>query len=99
MLTYRAVELGDFVGEWAIVPDFEGAPPGDSGARTTFEWMGERFLVQRWRVPVPQAPDGIAVIGFDEGRGTYLQHYFDERGVARVFEMGLDGRRWSLERS
>ena len=40
---------------------------------------------------MPEAPDGLAVIGFDERRGTLLQHYFDSRGVARVYEMSLDG--------
>ncbi|MGH2992653.1 MAG: hypothetical protein ACRDL1_03860 [Solirubrobacterales bacterium] len=34
-----------------------------------FEWLpGERFLVQHWEVPHPDAPDGIAIIGFDRGR-------------------------------
>ena len=76
-----------------------GAPPGDIGARVTFEWMpGERFLVQRWQIPVPEAPDGLAVIGFDEGRGTLLQHYFDSRGVARVYVMTLAGGLWTLSR-
>jgi hypothetical protein len=42
-----------------------------------FEWLpGERFLIQRWEVPVPEAPDGIAIIGSDPKReGNYLQHY------------------------
>ena len=64
-----------------------------------FEWMpGEQFLIERWDVPVPEAPDGLAVIGFDEGRGTLLQHYFDSRGVARVYEMTLDDGVWTLAR-
>src|SRR3712207_7056819 len=47
-------------------------------ARTSFEWMsGGRFLLQRWEIPHPAAPDGLAVIGWDEGRGILLQHYFD----------------------
>jgi hypothetical protein len=95
----RTKPLEAFIGEWSIEPDFEGAPPGGGGARTTFEWLaGRTFLVQRWEVPVPEAPDGIAVIGYDAGRRTLLQHYFDSRGVARVYEMGLDGPAWTLER-
>jgi hypothetical protein len=36
----------------------------DVGARVMFEWMGKKtFLVQRWTVPVPEAPDGLALIG------------------------------------
>jgi hypothetical protein len=29
---------------------------------------GQRFLVERWEVSVPEAPDGIAVIGPDPER-------------------------------
>lgn len=50
-------------------------------------------------MPIPEAPDGLAVLGWDEGRGTFLQHYFDERGVARVYEMTLEGGVWTLERT
>jgi hypothetical protein len=59
---------------------------------------GEQFLVQRWEVPIPEAPDGIAIIGFDAGRDTYLQHYFDSRGVARVYEMSFSDGVWKLWR-
>jgi hypothetical protein len=96
--------LAAFIGEWTMAVDLPGAPPmdeqtGDAGARVTFEWMpGEKFLVERWEVPVPEAPDGIAIIGFDEGRDTYLQHYFDSRGVARIYEMGLEDGVWTLTR-
>lgn len=79
---------------------FPGAPPLGGGATTRFEWMpGELMLVQHWHVPVPEAPDGIAIYGYDEGRGSLLQHYFDQRGVARVYEMAVDGRSYTLERT
>jgi hypothetical protein len=90
------MELDAFIGEWTIEASFEGAPPGT----VAFEWMpGGKFLVQRWEVPHPAAPDGLAVIGYDEGRGTYLQHYFDSRGVARVYEMTLEDDTWTLSRT
>ncbi len=54
--------------------------------------------MQRWEVPDPAIPDGIAIIGFDPDRGTYLQHYFDSRGVARLYEMGFDDEVWTLRR-
>ena len=60
---------------------------------------GKLWLIERWTVPVPEAPDGIAVIGFDEGRGMLLRHYFDQRGVARVYEMSFEDRVWKLERT
>ena len=93
--------LAPLIGEWSmtmVMPDEAELP--DIGARVTFEWMGEKaFVLERWTVPIPQAPDGLAVIGWDEGRGTFLQHYFDERGVARVYEMGFEDGVWTLERT
>ena len=94
-----AEALEVLIGEWSMEVSMPGAPAGDIGARVTFEWLpGERFLLERWQVPVPEAPDGLAVIGLDEGRGTLLQHYFDSRGVARVYEMSLEGGVWKLWR-
>lgn len=88
------------LGEWSIEVSLPGAPEGDIGARVTFEWLpGEKFLLQRWQIPVPEAPDGLAVIGYDEGRGTLLQHYFDSRGVARVYEMTFADGTWTLYRA
>jgi hypothetical protein len=92
--------LDVFVGEWSMEAHFDGMPSTGDDARVVFEWLaGEHFLVQRWSVPVPEAPDGIAIIGADpSNEGTYLQHYFDSRGVARVYRMTLDENVWTLSR-
>jgi hypothetical protein len=92
--------LEPLVGSWSAVPEWEGVPPVDTGAPVSFEWMtGGRFLIQRWEVPVPEAPDGIALIGADpEREGGYLQHYFDSRGVARVYKMSFEDGVWRLWR-
>jgi len=92
--------LGPLIGEWSMEALFPNAPPTGPSGRTTFEWMnGEQCVIQRWEVAHPAAPDGIAVIGVDERRGTYLQHYFDSRGVARVYEMEFGGGLWKLSRT
>jgi len=91
--------LRPFVGEWEVEVTFPGQPPAGEGARTTFEFMpGERFLIQRWEVPIPEAPDGIAIIGIADGDDRLLQHYFDTRGVARVYEMSFEVGVWTLSR-
>ena len=88
--------LEAFIGEWTMAVGIPDAPQG----RVLFEWMpGEKFLIERWDIPHPDAPDGVAIMGFDEGRGTLLQHYFDSRGVARVYEMGLEDGVWTLSRT
>ncbi len=93
------MDLDALLGEWSMEAVFPGAPPSDLRGRAVFEWMpGERFLIMRWDVPIPEAPDGLAIIGYDEGRQTHLQHYFDSRGVARVYEMSLADGVWRLRR-
>lgn len=62
-----------------------------------FDMLGD-LLVQRTWVPVPEAPDSCCVVvGQDDG--SYVQHYFDSRGVARLYAMTFDGRTWTLERT
>ena len=91
--------LEPLVGEWNLEPRFSFPVPDGVTGRVVFEWMsGGRFLVERWEVPVPEAPDGLAVIGFDEDRGAILQHYFDSRGVARIYAMSLEDGVWKLWR-
>ncbi len=54
--------------------------------------------MQRWEVQLPAAPDGIAIIGPDRDGDGYLQHYFDSRGVARLYEMTFGDGVWTLRR-
>ena len=92
--------LAPLIGEWRMTMLLPGVDLPDVDARVTFEWRGDRaFVLERWTVPLPEAPDGLAVIRWDDGRGTFLQHYFDERNVARVYEMGLEDGVWTLERT
>jgi hypothetical protein len=92
--------LEPLVGKWSMVPRFQGMPPVETGAPVSFEWLsGRRFLIQSWEVPVPEAPDGIAIIGADPtSAGNYLQHYFDSRGVARLYRMSVADGVWKLWR-
>jgi hypothetical protein len=96
--------LEPLIGEWSMAMVMPGAKRPeelpDVGARVTLEWMGDKaFVVERWTIPIPEAPNGLAVIGWDKGRGTFLQHYFDTRGVARVYEMSFDNGVWKMERT
>src|SRR5919201_1574765 len=72
---------------------------GGSGGRVTIEWLeGAPLLIERVHVDVPEAPDGVAVIGCDGMNGTYYQLYTDERDVQRIYEMSLDDGVWKLWR-
>ena len=87
--------LEPFVGEWDLEASFPNAPVG----RAVFEWILDgRFLVERSEVPVPEAPDGFCIISPDADGGRYTQHYFDSRGVARLYAMTFDDGVWTLTR-
>jgi hypothetical protein len=92
--------LEPLVGEWKMMATFKDMPPVDAGAHISIEWMpGKQFLIQRWEVPIPEAPDGIALIGADpENEDNFIQHYFDTRGVARVYKMSFGDGIWKLWR-
>jgi hypothetical protein len=91
--------LDALVGEWTMEAGPPGGPPWPGAARVSFEWLeGRTWLVERWTVEMPEAPDGIAIIGAGEEPGSLRQHYFDSRGVHRVYEMTLDERTWTLSR-
>jgi len=88
-----------FVGEWSLEASFPDAPPTDLRGQVVFEWLlGGQFLVERSTVPHPAAPDGFAVIGPDDEGDGYTQHYFDSRGVARLYAMTLSDGVWKLWR-
>ena len=47
---------------------------------------------------MPEAPDSMAIIAADPDTGGYTQHYFDARGVARLYAMRLTDGVWTLTR-
>jgi hypothetical protein len=98
--------LAIFVGEWiaeARFPGGESVPSIAEGegprARSRFEWaLDGQFLLQRTEAPVPQAPDSLAIVSVDAETGGYTQHYYDSRGVVRLYAMSLTDGVWTLTR-
>jgi hypothetical protein len=91
--------LEPFIGEWKLEAQIPGAE--DVRARAVFEWiLGGTFLQERSEVDHPAAPNGVCIISAnaDDGGGGFTQHYFDDRGVVRVYEMTFEDGRWELLR-
>jgi len=87
--------LDVLVGEWTQEVSGHGDPTGT----ITFEWaLGERYLVQRSTLP-PPFPESLALIEYDESADEFRQHYFDSRGVSRVYRMTLVDSEWTLWRT
>jgi hypothetical protein len=91
--------LDVFVGAWLMEAVFPSDPTEVlRGGRSVFEWMkGGQLLVQRTEVPA-QAPDSIAIIVVNADKDAYTQHYFDSRGVVRLYAMTLTDGVWTLLR-
>jgi hypothetical protein len=88
--------LDVFIGEWSTVASF--AP--DDPVPSVFEWaLGGRFLIERSESPdIPEAPDGLSVVALHSDGESYTQHYFDSRGVARLYAMTFQDGLWTLFR-
>ena len=97
--TADAGALAPLVGEWAVTAEFPGMEAVVAG-RAAFSWLlGRRFVLQTTENDHPDAPDSWAVLAPAPDRpGGYVQHYFDTRGVVRLYEAFFDGRSWTLLR-
>ncbi len=69
-------ELEVLIGEWTMEAIPPAGEPWPGEARATFEWLeGNQLVLERSTVEMPEAPDGICVIGCDAANGTYYQLY------------------------
>jgi hypothetical protein len=81
------------VGRWQIEATYPGLPGTVVNGHAEFEWLeDQRFLIQRSHYDHPQIPDAIAVMGLIDGKPS--MHYFDPRGVHRVFAVDITADRW-----
>jgi len=97
--TVARERLEALVGEWTIEAGPPGGPPWPGDGQVTFEWLdGVPLLIERSHVDMPEAPDGVAVIGCDGMSATYYQLYTDERDVQRVYKMSIGDGVWKLWR-
>jgi hypothetical protein len=86
--------LSPLIGEWSMQTSL-----GPAVGRASFEWvLGGQYLLERTGVPgAPGAPDGLAIIEV-QPEGSYLQHYYDSRGVTRLYSMTFEHGTWTLLR-
>lgn len=87
------------IGKWEV----EVIPPqiqtNSFFGQTTFDWMEkEKFIVQRTLMNQPEFPSSTIIYDYDFYTGEYLQHYFDSRGVTRLYNMSLEDAVWKLWR-
>lgn len=106
--------LDRLAGTWTTEASHPALPGVVVRGTATVEWLeGERFLIHRARNEHPDFPDSISVIGFTErdriddaarrdrsaeAAPTLTMHYFDSRGVFRIYQASVDEQAWRLWR-
>jgi hypothetical protein len=115
MTTQQALEhLNRLVGTWTTEATHPAMPGVVVHGTAVIEWLeGARFLIHRARSEHPDFPDSISIIGFtdrdrvdpsDDGplaatESRLCMHYFDSRGVFRVYEVSVDDKVWRCWRN
>jgi hypothetical protein len=108
-------QLNQLVGTWITEATHPASPGLVVHGTAEITWLeGERFLIIRARTDHPLFPDSISIAGImDRDRvedapatGSKLaaarglcMHYFDSRGVFRVYDMSIDDGVWRLSRN
>lgn len=88
---------GRFIGRWETEEAHPMLPGETIRGTSSFEWLdGHRFVIWRSHYAHPKIPDGISIIGVTDGQLS--MHYFDQRGVYRVYAVSLDQETWQFRR-
>lgn len=99
--------LGRLVGNWTTEATHPAMPGVVVRGTVVTEWLeGEQFVIQRLRNDHPDFPDAIAIIGAtdrdradaESANGALTMHYFDSRGVFRVYQTAIDNNTWTIWR-
>jgi hypothetical protein len=88
----RLAAFAPVIGEWTTTGQHPMVPNTTFHGRVRFEWHeGGAFLCIRSEIDEPQIPSGIAIIGEDDDTGELTMLYFDERAVARRYDVTMHG--------
>jgi hypothetical protein len=105
--------LNQLVGRWVTEARHRALPGIIVHGTTSIEWLeGERFLIFRAHNDHEDFPDSISIIGFTDmdrvapnahgsqasGGSRLCMHYFDSRGVFRVYEVSVNAGTWRISR-
>jgi hypothetical protein len=86
------------IGEWHGDGEIPIEPPMKIAVDATIERMGE-FTVFRTVGASPDMPDSLSVIGGAPDGDPQPMHYFDSRGVERLYMTAIEGSTWRIWRA
>jgi hypothetical protein len=91
-------ELEPLIGEWHGEGEIPTDPPMKISAEVRIERLGE-FIVMRSVGEPAEVPDSISIIGGAPEGEPQPMHYFDSRGVKRLYMTALEGSTWRIWRT
>lgn len=83
------------IGTWRGKGQIPIEPPLAIAVETTIEHLGA-FIVLRSSGEPAELPDSISIIGGAPDGEPQPMHYFDSRGVQRLYHMAIDGSTWKI---
>ena len=86
------------VGEWRGEGEIPIQPPMKVSVTATVERLGA-FIVFSSKGEPADVPDSISIIGGAPDGEPQPMHYYDSRGVERLFLMTLEGSTWTIWRA
>jgi len=84
--------LDQLLGTWEFTMRHSAMPQPVTGWQRYERVLDGAFVLQHWNYDHPDFPDAMALLSDDR------YHYFDVRGITRVFELEVDDAGWSMIR-
>jgi hypothetical protein len=91
-------EFEPLMGEWHGEGAFPSQPPMKISEEAKIERLGE-FIVFSAVAEPAEVPDSISIIGGAPDGEPQPMHYFDSRGVKRLYMTSLEGSTWKIWRA
>jgi len=85
-------ELNRLLGTWEFTMRHLAMAEPITGRQQYERVLDGAFVLQHWMYDHPDFPDAMALLSEDR------YHYFDVRGITRVFELEVDAAGWSMIR-
>ena len=93
MASFLRTHAPPLVGDWTTEATHAFLPGVVISGRSSMELLGvDGFLLHRTWYDHPEIPDAVSLLGGDE------VHYFDARGVVRLFALTVTADGWMMER-
>jgi hypothetical protein len=86
------------IGTWHGQVRLPTEPPLEIAVEATIRRLGEFVVFSSTGEPA-DVPDSISIIGGAPDGEPQPMHYFDSRGVKRLFMTTLDGSTWTISRA